>query len=142
MINLVERRLQDWARWSVMRIDGHYGFGGSQFGYDEPLPGGSRGYVAMPSNALCLLTEEGVAWLRHRNRGMGEAVIVHYRQHPGWAAAMQAQLLGTSVRTFWRRLEAAHEDLLWWYLMRQFGPAPQIEGLRIQRRAHESSPAT
>jgi hypothetical protein len=129
VIEYIDNRLQEWATWSVMRLEGCYGIAGIQFAYDEPMPGVGRGYT-MPSNVRCLMTEEAVAWLRQRYRGQGEAVIVHYRAHPAWSAAMQAEVLGVSVRTLWRRLEAAHEELVWYFLGREFGPAPQVEAMR------------
>lgn len=117
-----------------MRVDGHYRVGGAGFGYDEPMPGRERGYLKVPSSERCLETEEGVAWLRAENWSMGNCVLVHYRDHPAWSAVIQADFLGLSLRTYWRRLEDSHALLLGYFLDRAVGLVPQTEGLRIERR--------
>ena len=134
MIPYIDTRLQEWAEWSRMRLDGFYGIGASQFFYDEPMPGGT-GYVRLPSNDRCLQTEEGVAWLGMENRLARDCVVVRYRAHPGWSQPMQAQLVRVSERTFRRRIELAHALLLAYFIDRAFGLVPQTEELRLRKIA-------
>lgn len=120
-----------------MRLDGYYGLGGGQFDYEEHVPGSSVGNRSPEANLRCLETEGGVAFLKidRRTRGIGECVLLHYRDHPAWSAQIQADFLRLSVRTLWRRLEDGHTLLLGYFLDCSVGLKPQTEELRLERRA-------
>lgn len=135
MIPYIQTRLLEWAEWSAMRVDGFYGIGGGGFAYDEPMPSSQRGYIKGAASERCMETEEGVAWLRLESWQLGDCIVVHYRDHPSWSAAMQAELLRIGLRTYWRRLETGHGLLLGYFLDRACGLMPQTEELRLARRA-------
>lgn len=141
MIAYVNGRMQEWAEWSYMRMDGFYGIGGGGFYYDEPMPTRERGYLKLPSSERCLETELAVAWLRVLERPrLGELVVLHYRDHPSWSAAIRADFLSINLRTYWRRMETAHAMLLCYFFDRAYGLVPpQVEALRLERRGHAVS---
>ena len=128
----VATRCLEWAEWSQMREDG-LGRRVSQFGYTEPLPRGQWN-GAPPVSARCIETEACVALLRLEKRILGDCIVLHYRTHPSWSAQMQADFMGLGLRTYWRRLEAAHSELLGHFLDRAAGLVPQTEQLRLQKR--------
>jgi hypothetical protein len=131
----VETRLEEWAAWSVMRMDGFYGIGGSQFSYDEPLPGHERGYFTVPANARCMETEEAVAWLRMERCRAADCIRLHYRDHPGWSALVKAEFMGFNTpRTFWREVNRGHGLLLTYFIDRALGIFPQLEEIRENKR--------
>lgn len=142
MIPYIANRLQEWAEWSRMRMDGYYGMGGGGFAYDEPMPTQDRGMFKMHSSLRCIETEEGVAWLRLENVRIGDCVICHYRDRATWSAQLQADFLGLNLRTYWRRLETAHGLLLGYFLDRAVGLLPQTEGLRLDQRKRRSESTT
>ena len=133
MIPYIDERLREWATWSCMRLDGYYGIGGSQFDYEDHPHGVTSAVRKRPVDWRCIETEEGVAWLRLENRGIGDCVLIHYRDHPEWSAEIQAHFLRMSLRTYWRRLETANGLLLGYFLDRAVGLMPQTEALRLAR---------
>lgn len=134
MIPYIDERMREWAEWSRMRIDGFYGLGGGGFHYDEPMPSHEIGYVTQPSSLRCLQSEEAVAWLCKDHRTLGRVVMLHYRDRPYWSAAIRAESMRMNVRTYWRRLETSHAQLLAYFFDRAYGLIPQTEQLRLARR--------
>jgi hypothetical protein len=134
VIPYIQARLIDWAEWSRMRSDGFYGIGGGKgFAYKEPMPVLDRGYYKRFSSERCLETEEGVSWLGLDEYRVQVCILTHYRDHPEWSAAIQADFLRMSLRTYWRRLETGHALLLGYFLDRAVGLMPQTEQLRLDK---------
>jgi hypothetical protein len=138
MVLYVHERLQRWAAWSAMRLEGSARFAVG-FKYKEWVPQATAvGSISPDLDEQALQTEMGVSWLRQTNRRCGAVICTHYRDRPDWSAAMQATLLHVCVRTLYRDIDKAHTLLLGYFVDADAGVVPQVRDLSVVRSREDS----
>ena len=136
----VEKRLEEWSKWSWMKIDGAPRRI-RQFDYEEWSPACTvpASLSTLPIHLRCLETEEAVAWLRAVNPRAGNAIVTHYRDKVTWSCSMQAEFLRISERSLFRHLQQGCEQLLGYFNDRAAGKQlPQLEALRKRPASNEA----
>lgn len=115
-IGWVERRLDNWARWSNERAS--RGLGLPRQSMFLRAAGAPRGYGAgnrIPVESIdASQTERAVQALRGVN-GLLHAAVIHHYLHGVSGQDLADRLGGVSVRRAYQRIEEAHQILDQWF---------------------------
>ncbi len=129
-IDWVERRLQNWGRWSQERVSNGLGYPrSSTIARAAGAPQHAEDRNVIPVNGLdAWETEQAVRALRYTDGALHALVVLVYVQTRSTTDIGAA--LGIGARRVYQRLEDAHRELAKWFAERRnlysVAPMPRV----------------